>query len=100
PIRLAREEAVRNLHEHAGPVPRARITPDGAAVHEVLQYRDAVPHDLVRAPAVDVHHEPYPATGVLEEGIVQPFALHPDAWIYGMTGRCHVRTLSGAAVIS
>ena len=83
PRRLPGEEAVRHLGEHARAVAGAGVPAHRAAVHEVFQYRDAVGDDLVGAPAVHVDDEPHPAAGVLEEGIVQPFPLHPCTWVVG-----------------
>jgi hypothetical protein len=91
---------VGHLHEHSRAIPRAGISPDRAAVHEVHQNGDAVENDLVRAPPVNVYDETHAAAGMLEEGIVEPITLHPDARIHGITGRRHLGTPYRAAFIS
>ena len=68
----AAEERVGHLDEDPRPVPRVDLATAGAPMEEVLQDGQGLGDDPVGLPALDVHHEPDPATVVLESGIVQP----------------------------
>ena len=57
---FAREEVVRDLHQHAGAVADQRIGADRAAMREVLQDLQTVGDDLVRAPPFRSAMKPTP----------------------------------------
>ena len=65
------EEAVRDLQQHAGAVPRVGLGPAGAPVVEAAEHPEGVLDDAVAAPAPDVGHEADPAGVVLVPGIIQ-----------------------------
>ncbi len=56
-LRLAREELVRDLHQHARAVAHQRVGADGAAVRQVLDDPDAALDDLVRGLVLQVDDE-------------------------------------------
>ena len=61
PGRLLGEEPVRDLDQDAGPVARARIGADRAAMLEIAEDRQRILHELVRFAALDVGDEADPA---------------------------------------
>ena len=54
---LLAEEAVGNLHQHAGAVAHQRIGADGAAMRQVFEHEQAVLDDLVRLHALHLRDE-------------------------------------------
>ena len=68
---LLAEEAVRNLHQHAGAVAHQRIGADGAAMREVLEHGQTVLDDLVRLHALHLGDEADAAGIVLVARIVE-----------------------------
>ncbi len=78
PRRLLGEELVRDLHQDAGTVARARIGADRAAMLEIAEDGERVLDQLVRRPALDVGDEADAARILVEGGIVK--ALRARAW--------------------
>ncbi len=68
---LLAEEAVGNLHQHAGAVAHQRIGADGAAMGEVLEHGQTVLDDLVRLHALHLGDEADAAGIVLVARIVE-----------------------------
>ena len=66
--RLAAEELVRNLQQHAGAVAGARIASARAAMGQVVEHLHALAHDIVRALALDVDDEADATCVVLVRG--------------------------------
>jgi len=73
--RLGGKEVVRNLREDAGTVAGERIATAGTAMRQVHQDLQPTPHDLMRAFAVDIHHEADAARVVLVRRIVKTMGL-------------------------
>src|SRR5262249_1761950 len=71
-LRLATQERVGHLHQDAGAVAGERIAAACAPVRQVLEDREALLDDVVRALALDVHHEADAAGVVLDAWIPQP----------------------------
>ena len=69
--RDGREEFVRHLDEDAGTVAGERIGAGGAAMREVFEQLEPLPHDLVALPAVHVDDKPHAAGVVLVGGVVE-----------------------------
>src|SRR6185369_13063102 len=71
-LRLAAEERVRDLDEDAGAVAGVRIAAARAPVRQVLEDREPLLHDVVRALALHVHDEADAACVVLDLRVLQP----------------------------
>ena len=65
------QQGVRHLDQDAGAVADQRISPDRAAVVQVLQDLQTLGDDVMRFSALDVHHEANAARVVLVLGIVK-----------------------------
>ena len=52
----AHQEAVRHLHEYAGPVAGLHLGSRGAAMGQPLEHGQALVHDVVVGPALEVRH--------------------------------------------
>ncbi len=68
---LLAEEAVGNLHQHAGAIAHQRIGADSAAMGKVFQDEQPVAHDLVRLLALHMGDEADAAGIVFVAGIVK-----------------------------
>ncbi len=69
------EQAVGNLHQHAGAIADQRIGADRAAMGQVFKHAQAVGDDLVRAHALHVDDEADAARIVLVARVVETLAL-------------------------
>ena len=87
---LLAEEAVGNLHQHAGAVAHQRIGADGAAMRQVFEHGEAVLDDLVRLDALHVDDEADAAGIMLVARIVEARA----------TAKCSGRRISAVAAVS
>ena len=74
---LLAEEAVRDLHQHAGAVAHQRVGADRAAMRQVLEHGEAVLDDLVRLHALHVGDEADAAGVVLVARIVEALRGQP-----------------------
>src|SRR5262249_20676494 len=102
PRRLPGEELVRDLHQDAGAVARARIGADRAAMLEIAEDGEGVLDQLVRLAALDVGDEADPAGILFERGIVEALwrqALRARRSVVRMRGNTSVaaRVTRGAA---
>ena len=88
---LALEEGVRDLHQDAGAVARARIGADRAAMLEIAEDADRVGDDLMRLLALDIGDEADAAGILLERGIVETFGGRPPAVLARRVGRFRSR---------
>ena len=90
PSRL--EKFVRHLQQDAGAVASERIAPAGAAVRQVHQDFEPLPHDLMAFRAMHVDDEAHTAGIVLESGVVQTFTLSRIEWKLRLHGRHRTKT--------
>ena len=74
PLRLAGEELVRDLHQHAGAVAHQRVGADGAAMLEVLEDLQPVLDDAVGLAVVQVDDEADAAGVALVQRVVEAAA--------------------------
>ncbi len=70
---FAAKKLVRHLHQNAGAIAGERIATAGAAVRQIDQNFEPLPHNLMALLAMHVNDETHAAGIVLEGRIVQTF---------------------------
>ncbi len=76
-----REEAVRDLHQDPGPIPRLHLGARGAPVGQPLEHGEAAVDDVVVGPAVKVGHHADATGVVLVCGVVEASGhRRPSVW--------------------
>ena len=71
PRRFAAQEPIGHLNQDARAVARVRLAATGAAMEQVDEHLQRLPHDRVRALPLDVHDEAHTAGVVLVAGVVK-----------------------------
>ncbi len=79
------QKSMGNLHQDPGSVAGVLLATAGAAMVEVLQYRQRLIDDLMGLLALDVDDEPDAASIMLEARIVKPLFLWPSRLIHRTT---------------
>ncbi|OIQ64992.1 hypothetical protein GALL_534500 [mine drainage metagenome] len=65
------QQCIRHLNQDSGAIANQRVSPDGAAMIQILEDFQALRDDIVRFSALDIHDEAHAARIVLVPGIVK-----------------------------